>query len=181
MNAPFNYNTYDSLSDVPLFQLTSGDIEEGGVMPPPQLSKAFGVEGGEDVSPSLSWSGFPDDTKSFVVTCYDPDAPTVSGFWHWTVYDVPANITSLVTDAGNTSGTLLPEGAKMLKNDAGFAGFCGAAPPPGHGKHRYIFCVSALPVEQLPIDEQTSNAVCHFNMFGVGVLARAFLTAYFER
>ena len=181
MQAPFNYNTYDSLANLPSFQLISGDIVEGGVMPPPQLSKAFGVEGGEDISPSLAWNGFPDETKSFVVSCYDPDAPTVSGFWHWAVYDIPAHVTSLVTDAGNPSGELLPDGAKMLKNDAGFAGFCGAAPPPGHGKHRYIFCVSALPVEHLPIDENTSNAVCQFNMFGAGVLARAFLTASFER
>ena len=69
----------------------------------------------------------------------------------------------------------------MLKNDAGFAGFCGAAPPPGHGKHRYIFCVTALPVESLPITEETSPAVCHFNMFGAGPLARGFLTNTFGR
>ena len=181
MTAPFNYNTYDSLPDAPEFELTSGDIEEGGTMPAPQLSKAFGVEGGEDISPSLNWSGAPEGTKSFVVSCYDPDAPTVSGFWHWTMYDVPASVTSLVTDAGNPDGSKMPAGAKMLKNDAGFAGFCGSAPPPGHGVHRYIFCVSALPVENLPIDEQTSNAVCQFNMFGAGVLGRAFLTANFSR
>jgi Raf kinase inhibitor-like YbhB/YbcL family protein len=181
MTAPFNYNTYDSLPEVPLFDVTSTDIEDGGTMPPPQLSKAFGVDGGEDISPSLSWSGFPEGTKSFVVTCYDPDAPTVSGFWHWTVYNIPASITSLVTGAGNPDGLFLPEGAKMLKNDAGFAGFCGAAPPPGHGKHRYIFCVSALPVETLPIDAETTPAVCQFNMFAAGVLGRAFLTAHFGR
>lgn len=147
-------------------------------MPPPQLSKAFGVEGGEDQSPQLSWSGFPKETtKSFVVSCYDPDAPTVSGFWHWVVYDIPATVTSLETGADPAS-----VGGKVLKNDAGFAGFCGAAPPPGHGPHRYIFCVSALPVEHLPIDESsTSPAVCHFNMFGAGVLGRAFLTATFGR
>ena len=179
--APFSYNTYDSLPAAATFELTSGDITEGGTMPPPQLSKAFGVEGGEDISPSLSWKGFPEDTKSFVVTCYDPDAPTVSGFWHWIVYDIPATVTSLPTDAGNTDKSKLPEGAKVLNNDAGFAGFCGAAPPPGHGKHRYYFCVSALPVEKLPIDEKTSPAVCHFNMFGAGVLGRAFLMATYGR
>lgn len=181
MKAPFNYNTYDSLPPAAEFSVISNDIEEGGVMPEPQLSKAFGVEGGEDCSPSLSWAGFPENTRSFVVTCYDPDAPTVSGFWHWVVYDIPASVTSLVTGAGNQDGALLPEGAKMLKNDAGFAGFCGAAPPPGHGSHRYIFCVSALPVANLPIDEQTTPTVCNFNMFGAGVLGRAFLTANFER
>lgn len=175
--APFPYNTYDSLPSAPLFTLTSTDIQDGGTMPPPQLSKAFGVEGGQDTSPQLSWTGFPKDTtKSFVVTCYDPDAPTVSGFWHWIMYDVPASVTSLETGC-----TTLPPGAKLLKNDAGFTGFCGAAPPPGHGPHRYIFCVTALPIETLPIEESTSPAVCHFNMFGAGVVGRAFLTATYGR
>ena len=175
-SAPFSYNTYDSLPPAPAFELTSTDIVEGGTMPLPQLSKAFGVEGGEDQSPQLSWKGFAADTKSFCVTCYDPDAPTVSGFWHWVVYDIPATVTSLAT-----GGTDLPAGAKVLKNDAGFRGFCGAAPPVGHGPHRYIFCVTALPVEKLPIDENTSPAVCHFNMYGAGVLGRAFLTATYGR
>jgi Raf kinase inhibitor-like YbhB/YbcL family protein len=171
-------NPYDFLPPAPTFEATSTDIQEGGTLPPPQLSKFFGVEGGEDCSPSLAWNGFPEDTtKSFVVTCYDPDAPTVSGFWHWIVYDIPATCTSLPTGAND-----LPEGAKVLKNDAGFVGFCGAAPPPGHGDHRYIFCVSALPVETLPIDESTTSpAVCNFNMFGIGVLARGFLTATYGR
>jgi len=180
-DAPFSYNTYDSLPKVPSFTVTSTDIQEGGTLPPAQLSGAFGVEGGQDVSPSLTWEGFPADTKSFVVTCYDPDAPTVSGFWHWIMYDVPASVTSLPTGAGNPDKTLVPKGAKMLQNDAGMPGFLGAAPPPGHGAHRYIFCVTALPVETLPIDEKTSPSVCHFNMFGAGVLGRAFLTATFGR
>ena len=117
-DAPFKYNTYDSLPEAPKFELTSTDIEDGGTMPPPQLSKAFGVEGGEDCSPQLSWSGFDTEkTKSFVVSCYDPDAPTVSGFWHWVVYDIPVSCTSLETDAGNASDkSKLPEGAKVLKN-----------------------------------------------------------------
>mmetsp|Transcript_27268 Transcript_27268/g.31116 ORF Transcript_27268/g.31116 Transcript_27268/m.31116 type:complete len:175 (+) Transcript_27268:66-590(+) len=169
-------NPYDFLPAAPTFALASSDIKEGETMPSRQLSKAFGVEGGEDEAPALEWSGFPKDTtKSFVVTCYDPDAPTVSGFWHWVVYDIPATVTSLPT------GGALPEGAKTLKNDAGFSGFCGAAAPPGHGKHRYIFCVSALPVETLPIDENTSPSVCGFNMFVKGVLARAFLTSTYGR
>jgi Raf kinase inhibitor-like YbhB/YbcL family protein len=182
MSAPFPYNTYDSLPEALKMEVSSTDISEGGTMPAPQLSKAFGVEGGEDVSPQLSWSGAPEGTKSFVVSLYDPDAPTVSGFWHWVCYDIPADVTSLPTGAGNPDKSGLPDGAKMLKNDPGFAGFCGAAPPPGHGPHRYIFCVSALPVENLPIDEDTTSpCVCQFNMFGAGVLGRGFLTATFER
>ncbi|GAX25228.1 uncharacterized protein FisN_5Lu322 [Fistulifera solaris] len=180
-DAPFSYNTYDSLPSAASFTVTSTDIADGATMPGPQLSKAFGVEGGEDLSPSLTWEGAPEGTKSFVVTCYDPDAPTVSGFWHWVMYDIPAHVTSLQTGAGNADGSNLPEGAKMLKNDAGFSGFVGSAPPPGHGAHRYIFCVSALPVENLPIDENASPSVCNFYMFGAGVLGRAFLTTTFGR
>jgi Raf kinase inhibitor-like YbhB/YbcL family protein len=146
-----------------------------------RLPAAFGLEGGEDKSPALEWKGFPSETKSFVVTCYDPDAPTVSGFWHWVVYDIPSSVTSLPSGAGFPDKESLPAGAKMLNNDAGFAGFCGAAPPPGHGDHRYMFVVSALPVENLPINEETSPAVCQFNMFGAGVLARAMLTAKYGR
>src|SRR5262245_44778462 len=85
---------YDSLPKVPGFELTSADIADGERLPTPQVSGIFGA-GGEDRSPQLSWSGFPDGTASFVVTCYDPDAPTASGFWHWAVVDIPASTTSL--------------------------------------------------------------------------------------
>ena len=68
---------YDFLPDAPTFSLTSADVAEGGTLSEPQLSGAFEVPGGEDRSPELSWSGFPEDTKSFVVSCFDPDAPTV--------------------------------------------------------------------------------------------------------
>ena len=182
MSAPFGYNPYDSsLPQVPSFTVTSTDIVDGGTMPPAQLSAAFGVEGGQDVSPSLSWHGFPQQTKSFVVSCYDPDARAGSGYWHWVMYDIPAAVSSLETGAGNSNSSSIPSGAKMLQNDSGMVGFLGAAPPPGHGTHRYIFCVTALSVETLPIDEHaTSPAVCHSNMVG-HVLGRAFLTATFGR
>ena len=150
-------------------------------MPPPQLSKAFGVEGGQDVSPQLSWSGFnKETTKSFVVTCYDPDAPTVSGFWHWVMYDIPALTTGLSTGAGSQDGSMLPAGASQLRNDAGLVGYLGAAPPEGHGPHRYVFTVHALSVASLPIDESTTPAICGFNMFG-NTLARASVVPFYER
>jgi len=123
---------YTFLPEVPTFTLTSSDMEDGKTLAAPQTSAVFGVPGGEDRSPQLSWSGFPEGTKSFAVTVYDPDAPTASGFWHWAVFNLPASVTELPTGAGAQGGAELPAGAVQLRNDGGFAGFIGAAPPAGH-------------------------------------------------
>lgn len=173
-------NPYDYLPQVPSFTLSSTEIADGKTMPMPQVSGIFGA-GGQDVSPQLSWSGFPKETKSFVVTMYDPDAPTGSGFWHWAVLNIPASVTSLPTDAGNPDKrSLLPEGAITLKSDAAVARFIGAGPPPGHGPHRYYFCVHALDVETLPVPAEATCAFLGFNMFG-HTLARAFLVPIYEQ
>ena len=133
--------------------------------------------GGKDVSPQLSWSGAPEGTKSFTVTMYDPDAPTASGFWHWAVFNIPASVTELASGAGDGSG--LPEGAVTLKGDGGVKQFLGAAPPPGHGPHRYYFAVHALDVEKLDVPEDATPAFLGFNMFG-HTLARAVITPVYE-
>ena len=170
---------YDSLPEVPSFTLTSTDVAEGETLPLPQVSGIFGA-GGEDVSPQLSWSGFLAETKSFVVSCFDPDAPTGRGFWHWNVIDVPATVTVLAAGAGSQDGANLPDGAFHVNNDAGLPGYLGAAPPAGHGPHRYVFAVHAMDCEQLGIDGSVSNAIAGFNMFGK-VLARATLTPVYEQ
>jgi len=104
---------YEFLPAVPSFSLTSADIADGKTLSKPQVSGIFGA-GGEDVSPQLSWSGFPKETKSFVVTMYDPDAPTTSGFWHWAVANIPVTVTSLEADAGNPDAKKLPAGTVTL-------------------------------------------------------------------
>ena len=129
--APLPREPYAGLPELPEFTLTSTDIQDGGTAPEWMCSALFGVAGGQDRSPQLSWSGFPEGTKSFVLTCFDPDAPVPSGFWHWTISNIPANVTSIDTGAD------APAGALMHRNDAGVAGFLGAAPPAGHGPHRY--------------------------------------------
>jgi Raf kinase inhibitor-like YbhB/YbcL family protein len=165
---------YDALPVVPTFTLTSTDIAAGSPLATPQLSGRFGA-GGCDTSPQLAWSGFPAKTKSFVVTCYDPDAPTGSGFWHWAVVDIPASVTSLGSGASD-DGASIPSGAFQLRNDAGFASYLGAAPPPGHGVHRYYFVVHAVDVATLGIGSDASNALLGFTLFD-RTLARGELVA----
>jgi Raf kinase inhibitor-like YbhB/YbcL family protein len=153
-------------------------VTDGAELAPPHLSGIFGA-GGEDVSPQLSWSGFPDATKSFVVTCYDPDAPTASGFWHWAVADIPVSTTSLDTNAGDEKGSGLPEGAVTLANDAGLTRYLGSAPPPGHGVHHYYFVVHAVDVDSLGLPDGATPAFLGFNLFS-HTLARAVLVGTYE-
>jgi hypothetical protein len=171
---------YDFLPQVAEFTVTSSDVAEGKTLAEPQLSGAFGVPGGEDVSPQLSWSGAPEGTQSYVVTCYDPDAPTGSGFWHWAVADIPASVTELPTGAGTPGSGDLPEGAVTLPNDGGARGYIGAAPPPGHGEHRYYFAVHAVDVPTLELPDSASPAFLGFNLFS-HTLGRAVITAVFQR
>ena len=99
------------------------------------------------------------------VTVYDPDAPTGSGFWHWVIYDIPSNCTFLAPDAGAEGSPLKPAEAKEASNDAGFRGYVGAAPPAGHGPHRYYFRVHALDVPSLELPDDASPAIVGFGIW----------------
>jgi len=173
------WNPYENLPPAASFSLTSSDVRESEKLAMPHVSGIFGA-GGQDISPRLSWSGFPSGTRSFVVTMYDPDAPVVSGFWHWAVVNIPGNVTLLPTGAGDESGSGLPQGAFQLPNDARMARYIGAAPPEGHGSHRYIFAVLALGAEKLEIDRGATPAYLMFNLYH-GTLGRAFLEGWYER
>ena len=168
---------YDAIADVPSFTVTSSDAEEAKEFATPHRSGIFGA-GGNDTSPQLSWSGFPAETKSFVVTMYDPSAPTASGFWHWAVADIPTSVTSLESGAGESDASL-PVGAWHLRNDGGIARYLGAAPPAGHGKHNYYIAVHAVDVESLGIEHDSTPAFLMFNLSG-HTLARAVITPWYE-
>lgn len=164
---------------VPAFELTSTAVEDGSPWAPAQLSGIFGIPGGQDLSPALSWTGAPAGTRSYAVTVYDPDAPTGSGFWHWAVADLPADVSALPEGAGDETGAGLPAGAFQLPNDARMARFVGGAPPPGHGPHRYFVTVHALDVAEIGVPRDGTPAFLGFTMAS-HILARAFLVATAE-
>jgi Raf kinase inhibitor-like YbhB/YbcL family protein len=169
---------YDFMPAVPSFELHSDDVADGQMMTDNQVYNAFGMTG-KNISPSLSWSGFPAETKGFAVTCFDPDAPTGSGFWHWLVVNIPANVTELALGAGSAGGKL-PSGALQTRTDFGAPGYGGPCPPEGDHPHRYLFTVFAVGAEKLDVKADTSAAVVGFNLH-FNTLAKAAIMGLFKR
>lgn len=161
------------------FQLTSPDIKAGAMIPKSFEFNGFGCSG-ENKSPALKWSGAPKGTKSFAVTVYDPDAPTGSGWWHWMVINIPADVTELKPDAGAVGGANLPQGASHARIDYGVAGWGGVCPPQGDKPHRYIFTVYALKVDKLDVPPDATAALTGFMING-NSLGKASFTARYAR
>ncbi|WP_298099564.1 YbhB/YbcL family Raf kinase inhibitor-like protein [Brevundimonas sp.] len=152
------------------FTVTSTSFTDGSTLPDAQVY----AKGNR--SPQLSWSDAPEGTRSFAITCFDPDAPTGSGFWHWTVANIPADVTALAEGASSAG---LPNAAVEGRTDFGPPGFGGAAPPLGHGPHRYIFTVFAVDAERLDVTPDSSGAIFGFNLH-FHTLARASITGIYE-
>ena len=144
------------------------------------LSEAYGFGcAGGNLSPQLSWSGAPEGVGSFALTCFDPDAPTGSGFWHWVAVNIPANVTSLALGAGSGEGSM-PDGALQTRTDFGAPGYGGPCPPEGDHPHRYLFTLHAVGVDRLPVEADASAAVVGF-MLNFNTLAKATLMGLYKR
>jgi Raf kinase inhibitor-like YbhB/YbcL family protein len=161
------------------FTLTSPDISEGGTIQNEQVFNSFGCTG-QNISPRLAWSGAPENTKSYALTIYDPDAPTGSGFWHWVVFNIPAKTTQLAKNAGDVHHNRLPRGATQSRTDYGIAGYGGPCPPQGDKPHHYIITLHALDVAKLPLNKDTTAAVVGFNLH-FHTIASATLTGLYGR
>jgi Raf kinase inhibitor-like YbhB/YbcL family protein len=159
--------------------LTSPDIKPGARIADEQVANIMGCPG-KSISPALNWSGAPKGTKSFALSVYDPDAPTGSGFWHWVVFNIPADATSLPKNAGDPKAALMPAGAVQSRNDASMPGYLGPCPPKGDKPHHYHFQLFAVDVDKLDADENASPAYVGFNLH-FHTLAKATLTGVWSR
>jgi Raf kinase inhibitor-like YbhB/YbcL family protein len=164
------------------FTVRSNSFKDGDYLAQEHILSAdygFGCEGANK-SPHLAWSGAPAGTKSFAVTCFDPDAPTGSGFWHWLVINIPPNVTELPLDAGQRSSSKLPKGALATRTDFGAPGYGGPCPPAGDHPHRYLFTAFAVGSETLQATADTSAAVIGFQLH-FNTLAKAAIMGLYKR
>jgi len=161
------------------FTLSSPTIAPDSFLGEEQVYNGFGCSG-KNQSPALEWAASPEGTKSFAITVYDPDAPTGSGWWHWVVYNIPANVTEIKAGAGDPAGKLLPPGAVQGRTDYGTHAFGGACPPQGDTPHRYIFTIYALKIEKIDVPSDASPALIGF-MINSNALAKASFTAKYGR
>ncbi len=159
--------------------VTSPDVKPGAKIPDEHAYNAMGCKG-QNISPAIEWKGAPAKTKSYALTMYDPDAPTGSGFWHWIVYNIPANVTKLDAGAGDPGKNLLPQGAVQGNTDVGKPGYVGPCPPQGDKPHHYQITVIALDVDTLGVPSGATAAIVGFTMH-FHTLAKAKLTAIYSR
>lgn len=172
-NRPLAPEPYEQLPPVPSFEVTTNSFDVDGPIP----TEFTGA--GKDLSPSLQWSGFPEETKGFMVSCFDPDAPTPAGFWHWTVVNLGPKITSLPAGAG-ASDEDLPGQAFHIRNDGSTNQYMGPYPPEGDRPHRYVFAVHALDVPELPLDADDSPTKAAFTAL-FHTIARGTVTGTYQQ
>jgi len=173
---PVAPDPYSLLPAVPTLVVTSTDWTHGAPVPDVHTNTARG----RNVSPQVAWTGAPAGTRGFAVSVFDPDAPGVAGWFHWTVLGLGADVSSLASGAGAPEGTALPAGAFQLRNDDGEAGYTGCAPPPGDQVHRYFLVVHALDTADLGLTSDTSPGAASCALV-FHTLARGVLVGTYQR
>ena len=161
------------------FTIESPDVKPARTIPEVHVFNGFGCVGA-NLSPALSWRHPPKGTRSFAVTAYDPDAPTGSGWWHWVVFNLPAETRELAAGAGDPAADKMPAGAVQSRTDFGKSGWGGPCPPQGDRPHRYVITVHALKVDKIELDENAPAAMVCF-MINANRLAKASITAFYGR
>jgi Raf kinase inhibitor-like YbhB/YbcL family protein len=156
------------------FKLSSPEIKANHMIPQRFEFNGFGCSG------ENKWSGAPKGTQSFAVTVYDPDAPTGSGWWHWVVINIPADVHELAANAGALNSATLPKGAVQGRTDYGVAAFGGTCPPKGDKPHRYIFTVYALKTDKIDVPADATAALTGYMIHG-NMLGKASFTAKYGR
>jgi Raf kinase inhibitor-like YbhB/YbcL family protein len=157
----------------PTFRFWSGDLKSGS-FGPEQVYNSFGCTG-RNQSPHLAWTGAPQGTVSYVITMYDPDAPTGSGFWHWVVANIPASTTMIAANASRTPR--MPDKSIETRTDFGPPGYGGPCPPAGDQPHRYIFTIHALR-DRLAVDADASGALVGFMTNNYRIASASFTARY---
>lgn len=176
LDRPQAPDPYSLLPAVPAFAVRSDTFDDGAQLP----DATTNTPRGRNLSPHLSWSGFPEQTRSFAVTCFDPDAPGPAGWWHWVLLDLPASFTELPAGAGAADSAQVPSAAVVLRGDDGLPGYVGAAPPPGDQVHRYFFAVHALDVPTLGLELDTMPGAANTALV-FHTLARAVIVGTYQR
>lgn len=136
--------------------LHSASLSQNATIDNKYVYKGYGCEG-ENLSPQISWEGIPAEAKSLALTYYDPDAPSGSGWWHWTVFNIPPSVTEIPEGASGTEA--MPHSAIEGRNDFGESKFGGSCPPVGDRPHRYFLTLHALDVEKLDLGANPSGAM----------------------
>ncbi len=160
------------MSNKTSFKLTSADIKQNELLDNKQVYNAHGCNG-KNISPQLSWSDFPEETKSFAIICHDPDAPHEHGWYHWLVINIPVSVTEI------KAGGKIKDATETI-NDFKQNAYGGACPPIGHGIHHYNFSVYALDIEKLDLNSNTSPVEVE-KLIKKHMIAYATITGLYER
>lgn len=178
------FDPYEPLPKLHEMTLTSQDFTDGDRLPDRSVLEGV-TDSGKDELPQLTWSNIPEGTKTFALTCLDPDAPTAAGFWHMSAFNIPATVTSLPGGAvrwdtidWEAFGVSGPgQGPTFVGNSRSVAGYTGARPPAGHGDHRYMFVVHAVDTE-LDLGQDATPDQVGFNLF-MHAIGRGRITGLF--